>query len=146
MKKYIYILAVICFFPLTVQAVGIFDETQEFFVARATKLGRSDQNGFGAISRVAGPAEIEQFVDCDINCTSCNNKTGTCSRCAPGRYLKDNLCIACPSNASCGGGSEYSCNSYYRKVSSECISICFGVSCKSGTSPVSKTASCCCEG
>lgn len=145
MKKYLFILAVFCLFAGQADAADLFADASSFTIARATKLGRVSTGSLGGMSSVGGKAETEQYIECDANCTACDTKSGSCSKCVSGRYLKNNLCISCPANAVCTGGSSFTCKTNFRKAGEQCPALCEGVSCKSGFSPTVKSGKCCCE-
>lgn len=151
MKKYLLFFAVLWFLPMTAAADYTFEDSNTFSIARAVKLGRdrsySNAGNSTVDSRNTGSelSEAPQAKSCDVNCSTCDTKTGKCSKCKTGRYLYDNMCMVCPANATCNGTDTFSCAAQYRKNTRECTANCTGVSCKSGYTATSTASGCCCE-
>ncbi len=146
MKKLFLFFILAGFFPLAIQAEQILQSSESFMTAKVVKLGRGSVNtGYSSINLSAEYTEL--LEECDDNCleSSCNRQTGVCSACKPGRYLKNNLCLACPDNATCSGNSSFKCNASYRKAGETCLGLCSGVSCKSGFTATVKSDQCCCS-
>ena len=100
-------------------------------------------------------AEKPETIDCDANCTKCEEKTGTCLTCTLDRYISDNLCLVCPEKNYCDGETaipnctDVSCLSgaVAEATDTGCCCMpagCEGVSCKSGYSPAATSSGCCC--
>ena len=127
MKKYLTMMFILCCaLPLSVQAAGELNSQDSFQVAKAFKLGRDVQN----LSSVSASRTV----------SSKNSRTV----CTSSQYIKDGECVSCPSNAKCNGHT-FTCKDKYRLKSGACVSVCDGVSCSAGYSPVAKAKSCCCE-
>ena len=147
---------IICFFCalmlLSIQAQG-----------KAVKLGRNinattSYQSMINVSSSKGSSEVAEkpeTYDCDANCRTCDEKTGTCLSCVIDRYLSDNLCLMCPEKTYCDGETaipnctDVSClsGSVTEATDTGCCCMpagCEGVSCKSGTTPVANATGCCC--
>lgn len=146
MKKATFILILLFVFALSTPAKSIFNDKEAFSITKAVKLGRSKLgNSFYSLpSGNKNNVKTEQLKQCDKNCNSCDTKTGICSYCKSGYYLKNNICENCPSNASCSNGIAFTCNDYYYQNNDSCVDICTNVSCANG-SPSRSKISCCCH-
>ena len=152
MKKLFLFAAFSALLPFALQAEEIFQNSSAFYVAKVVKLGRSSSSAFSAGSNIFNTGSMghaELLEECDDNCreNSCNRQNGVCSACKSGYYLKNNICLTCPENASCSNGVTFICNNSYYKASSSassCSPICANVSCAAGTSPTASANSCCC--
>lgn len=142
MKKLMFIFTMLVFLPLTSHAEQPLKNNEAFIVAKAVKLGRG--NAYSTVGLNSLRPETSLAKDCDPNCLSCDETTGVCSKCKSDRYLKNNLCMVCPDNAVCYGDSSFSCNDEYYQSSNQCISICTGVRCVSGTTATPTNNRCCC--
>ena len=130
------------FIPLSLLSFVVHAQTplidkEAFTIARAVKLGRGSgtEDFFLSTLNSFSSAELDKSSEkyCDENCRNCNKETGICSFCTSGYYLKDNMCLLCPDNASCSNGEVFVCNNKYYKYENSCISICSNVKCITGT-------------
>ena len=153
MKKLFLFAAFSALLPFALQAEEIFQNSSAFYVAKVVKLGRGDASATYFSGSLKDPSSsvghAELLEECDDNCreNSCNRQNGVCSACKSGYYLKNNICLTCPENASCSNGVTFICNNSYYKASSSassCSPICANVSCAAGTSPTASANSCCC--
>lgn len=146
MKKLFFILAVLSFLPFKATANSVFDNNHSFVIAKAVKLGRSASKNIYSSSNLnnSGAGKSELAKTCDKNCADCNTLNGVCGHCKSGYYLKNNVCVTCPDNATCSNGIAFMCNNKYYKVNDVCLSICSNINCSSGTSPQAEANSCCC--
>ena len=147
MKKLFFILAVLSFLPFTANAKNTFNDNDAFVIAKVVKLGRGSTNSFYSSNSLAGNSsgKSELLKTCDKNCASCNTQNGVCGHCKSGYYLKNNVCVTCPGNATCSNGIAFVCNNKYYKLDDSCVAICTNVKCISGTSSKANDNSCCCE-
>ncbi len=146
MKKLFFILAVLSFLPFKATADNVFDNNNSFVIARAVKLGRSASKSIYSSANLnnSGAGKSELAKTCDKNCADCNTLNGVCGHCKSGYYLKNNVCVTCPDNATCSNGIAFVCNNKYYASGDSCVAICTNVKCISGTTPTIKDYSCCC--
>ncbi len=155
MRNLILTLFSFVLFTSAVQANMSFDDTQSFQMARVVKIGRSNaelSTDSTALSSSGGYTENSEvdYVQCGVaNCKTCNFSTHNCTMCESGYYLSNNVCVSCPSNATCSDGKVYSCNNLYYDTTSgtsgTCTAICTNVTCVSGATKKAYNTYCACE-
>ena len=143
MKKLLLILSGLIFFAFESHAEIFLNSSDAFTVAKAVKLGRGHQFFYGKTSLNNGNFS-SLAKDCEDTCADCDRKTGICSVCKSGYYLKNNTCTKCPANASCSNGTSFVCGNYFTESTDSCLSICSNVTCVPGTTPYTQTDRCCC--
>ena len=120
MKKILLFFLFCCFVPPTAHANdSVFNTGEAFSLAKAVKLGRGKTSSFNEMNALNVTSEL--LKNCDPDCISdyCDRNSGTCSRCLAGKFIYNNKCLSCPSNATCNGVT-FTCKNGYYKNSTQC--------------------------
>lgn len=156
MKKILFILAVCMLCPVVKASSDTFNSEAAFTLAKAVKLGRGSTHFTERLSSLNSNEikNLSEKIDCDANCSSCDDTTGTCSGCIRGRYLSDNMCPACPAQHYCDGKTAVpNCQDVFCLAGNGpesndngccCVANCTGVTCMAGYTPTPNASGCCC--